>query len=536
MTYQAEDFLYPSKECDLVMKGGITSGVVYPPTVLELARDYSFRNIGGTSAGAIAAGLAAAAEYDRRAHGSGEGFVRLAAVVGYLQQNLLNLFQPDRRHRKIFKALLKIVRRGENPIQGIVSAIRHVPTAIRLVKTLQKLPDTYFGLCPGRTQRGYKVPGLTDWLNELIETLAGRIEDGRLPETPLTFEDLEAHGIKLRTVTTSLGTQTPVLLPFTQRTWMAAAKDLEALFPENVSAHLMTRPDTGSDLFDLPPSGETTLPVLFGIRASLSFPVLLAALPLYQRDRSIRFGSEEEKERPRVCWLSDGGITSNFPIHLFDSPLPSRPTFGLSLEGYSKERQESEKLEDRVYLPVRAGQGRQREIHEISSLGGFIGGIFNSARNWQDSSQTLMPGYRERVARIFLTGQEGGLNLEMDGDVVKTLGDLGKIAGHKLRDLDLGEHQWRRLLATYSALEIAFGELVPKFDDFKAKVNAHSPRSYKPSDDAELEELWDRLTALVDAAKPLAANPIRDSWGPDNNMPSPSTFVKLVSREQAGRN
>lgn len=48
-------------ECDLVMKGGITSGVVYPPAVLELATRYRFRSIGGSSAGAIAAALAAAA-------------------------------------------------------------------------------------------------------------------------------------------------------------------------------------------------------------------------------------------------------------------------------------------------------------------------------------------------------------------------------------------------------------------------------------------------------------------------------------------
>ena len=63
-------------ECDLVMKGGITSGVVYPPAVLALAERYRFRSIGGTSAGAIAAALPAAAEYDR----NGGGFRRLAAI------------------------------------------------------------------------------------------------------------------------------------------------------------------------------------------------------------------------------------------------------------------------------------------------------------------------------------------------------------------------------------------------------------------------------------------------------------------------
>src|SRR5437867_5030446 len=57
----------PSRRfCDLVMKGGITSGIVYPAAVLELAKEYAFKSIGGTSAGAIAACAAAAAESGRR--------------------------------------------------------------------------------------------------------------------------------------------------------------------------------------------------------------------------------------------------------------------------------------------------------------------------------------------------------------------------------------------------------------------------------------------------------------------------------------
>ena len=39
----------------MVMKGGISSGVVYPLTVCKLATKYRLKNIGGTSAGAIAA-------------------------------------------------------------------------------------------------------------------------------------------------------------------------------------------------------------------------------------------------------------------------------------------------------------------------------------------------------------------------------------------------------------------------------------------------------------------------------------------------
>src|ERR1700685_2994361 len=42
-------------ECEIVMKGGITSGVVYPLAVCQLATRQQLRSIGGSSAGAIAA-------------------------------------------------------------------------------------------------------------------------------------------------------------------------------------------------------------------------------------------------------------------------------------------------------------------------------------------------------------------------------------------------------------------------------------------------------------------------------------------------
>lgn len=48
------------KKCDIVMKGGITSGIVYPGLICKLAERYQFKSIGGTSAGAIAAALTAA--------------------------------------------------------------------------------------------------------------------------------------------------------------------------------------------------------------------------------------------------------------------------------------------------------------------------------------------------------------------------------------------------------------------------------------------------------------------------------------------
>ena len=76
--------------CDLVMKGGITSGVVYPLAIHELSRSYRFQNIGGTSAGAIAAVMTAAAEYGRNVG----GFEKIKALPNDLSKTLLEKFQP----------------------------------------------------------------------------------------------------------------------------------------------------------------------------------------------------------------------------------------------------------------------------------------------------------------------------------------------------------------------------------------------------------------------------------------------------------
>ena len=90
---QPSAFSHPSQECDIIMKGGITSGVVYPLAVVELAKTYRLRNIGGTSAGAIAAALAAAAEHGRDDPRAG-GFPKLAELPGFLAGHLTGLFQP----------------------------------------------------------------------------------------------------------------------------------------------------------------------------------------------------------------------------------------------------------------------------------------------------------------------------------------------------------------------------------------------------------------------------------------------------------
>ena len=109
------DYSHPTKTCDLVMKGGVTSGLVYPRAALQLAEEYSFKCIGGTSAGAVAAAFTAAAEYNRR----GGGFDRLNELNLELQKDdkLSSLFQPSNETRPALNLFLGMPKYRQDAIK-----------------------------------------------------------------------------------------------------------------------------------------------------------------------------------------------------------------------------------------------------------------------------------------------------------------------------------------------------------------------------------------------------------------------------------
>lgn len=116
--------------CDVVLDGGVINGVVYPGFLIELARKFRFRSLGGTSVGAIAAALAAACEYNRR-YGSNNGFNEgLAKMPGELADwvneaekitRIRSLFQPDPTVRPIFNWFVDLLGGRLNNINAMVA-------------------------------------------------------------------------------------------------------------------------------------------------------------------------------------------------------------------------------------------------------------------------------------------------------------------------------------------------------------------------------------------------------------------------------
>lgn len=484
-----------SPECDLIMKGGITSGVAYPAAVGVLAKKYRFRGIGGASAGAIAAAVTAAAEYARQ-HDT-DGFARLAEVRKELQQPglLPRLFAPSRRARPLIELMLAMQARQTRTgkaatflrlgvgrlllpaiaivlavavvlgllvrsaggtvaeLDGIgwtvvavvlaVTAVLGVVAAalLRLVRLLRHLPSAQYGMVAGLAPDG-REPALTEWLDTKIQCVAGKDDND-----PLTFRDLAGDDeadpdVLLRVMTTDLTIARPVRFPLANTVAYHYDPDAWAkLFPPHVMAYLdgladdvSPRVTVGERELRLLPSED--LPVVVATRMSLAFPILLAAVPVWTRTAAGTFVEH---------WISDGGISSNFPIHFFDAWVPRRPTFGLNLvpapratdasgrAGTRRPVTEVVKRYDNTRLPpVRRA--------EISGVVSFLRQILDTMQNWTDTMQADLPGFRDRIVHIGLEDDEGGMNITMPPSTIEHVDDKGAEAGRQLSDFDFDAH------------------------------------------------------------------------------------------------
>ena len=545
------------------MKGGITSGVVYPQAITRLSERFDFRSIGGTSAGAIAAAATAAAQYRRITKKSDEGFEKLSELGEVLGENvgdgkhtrLFHLFQPQTGTRRLFQLLTGMLNGGPKAvvrtigqalgeyvdfimlgalpgialicvrlIQSSFSTVfdlwLHVSVLVALIggaigavvgiarDAVHRLPENGFGLCSGmpepddphRTQE----PPLTDWLTGYLNEVAGLDPAG----PPLTFEHLwgsaisdperRSRDIDLLMMTTNLTHRRPYRLPFRYDDDLKEnfkfhfrPDEFRQLFPESVVDWMCEHSRTNEKRSSTSASGaehHTTLrelgyyemphpsklPVVVATRMSLSFPVLLSAVPLHSIDYSVGRG-HRMMER---CWFSDGGITSNFPLHFFDAALPRRPTFSFDL---TEKPDGTEPAKLIPHMDSNNGDSVAEVWHRFDTetplvanqptveksaparLLGFFGAIIKTMQNWTDTTQGRLPGYRDRIVRVPLTSNEGGLNLDMPADRIKTLADRGEAAADKLVDrfdipakekkMTWDNHRWIRMRSTLASLE-----------------------------------------------------------------------------------
>jgi predicted acylesterase/phospholipase RssA len=569
-------FSNPMKVCDIVLKGGITSGVVYPLALVSLAEEYRFAKIGGTSAGAIAAAAAAAAEYGR--HTETAGFHRLTQVPNEIGPDLLSLFQPTPTLKPLFDILVASLR-AKTPFHKATTIVRSlfdsywrsallgasaglliivaalifgggagfvglgllaavigavIAIIVRLIQAIRiDLPKNDFGICTGIRQAGFSREAFTDWLARLIDEAAGR-KSGQ--DAPLTFGELarppQNHPpIELAMMTTSLMERRPYTLPMTNRQFVFEKAEWGKLFP----AHIMTFLTERCDRFE-PQAGESgeyyyfpdadRLPLIVGARMSLSFPGLITAVPLWRRD--FTFAEDSERNKLRRCLFSDGGLSSNFPIHFFDRLLPTSPTFAISLDEFDPRRN----VEGNVWLPESAGGGIELPVRPFEGVLGFLMRLLDSAKDWQDNLQSTLPGYRERIVHVALKPDEGGLNLAMEEDTIRKLVGYGEEAAQTLRaKFDFDAHRWRRFLVAMARMEETLDDVATAYEDVSQGTEPFADFLARYAEDPDHYK-QDRATlaAILARGKELAAN--GDNWRTaptirGGRIPKPATNLRI---------
>ena len=333
---------------------------------------------------------------------------------------------------------------------------------------LGALAENGYGLCTGRGQGGEE--GLVEWLHRGIQLSAGRHER----DPPLTFADLWSAprfgrtgpaplagglqppepGINLQMFASNVTLGRPVRLPINDvdtRLYYDPS-EWEQYFPEKVmnalnAASPLYQPMSESDpdpefakksqqclmsvLRELPSGG---MPVVVAARMSLCFPVLFSCVPVYavdyeapSRDRSSPPGDPGglEKRELRRCLLSDGGLCTNFPIHLFDAAHPRWPTFALLLDKRLTQFGNQATWRPETHLQGRADNW-QRVVPGAETDGGadrplafrllgLAGGIVLTMKDWNDRMAGRLPHVRNRIVRMALQPGEGQLNLAMPG-------------------------------------------------------------------------------------------------------------------------
>lgn len=540
--------------CDLVMKGGVTSGIVYPSAIQEISKNFHFVGIGGTSAGAIAAAVAAAAEYRRRHTQSAQGFVLLQQVSDDMAQDgrLLSLFQPDGPTKEYFDLALPFLQGSASRWAKIRLGIKlgwKLLTKRRRNKFIAPLIANNFGVCSGMANdnKGSET-ALTEWLSNLIDKVSGT-ESG----VHLTFRDLHnapspkgcehlfgnhSRSIDLRAVTTSLTFGRPFEFPLERHELAFDVAEWKNLFPTTVMEQL-TKTAESIDANHLKVDGRLPLPtidlpIIVAARMSLSFPLLFTAIPLYAVNEN-----KEGKPLERVMF-SDGGITSNFPVHRFDSIYPRWPTLAINFKGTDDDgyplrkdlvsadgKLANSKIEyvymnpDRATGIVDIWTTLIKKHNAQGTFFAFIFSIFRSAQNWHDNAFLRLPGFRDRVAEIWLRPGEGGLNLSMELEVVERLTALGQEAGALLayryatledaHEMSWKGHKWTRFRSGMEGLSGAiekFGKALGdnEFDEsdlaeFFASNDA--PPCFQFKEDVKREEAQRLTRKLFDLAQEL---------------------------------
>ncbi|MBK6870990.1 MAG: patatin-like phospholipase family protein [Kineosporiaceae bacterium] len=449
------------------------------------------------------------------------------------------------------------------------------------------------------------VPAVVDWLTDRIDDLAGIPlgDNGSSDSRPaLTFgelwlgrlgapsaaethqlrraaDDAQVRCIDLAVVTTNLAQSRPYTLPFltAERAEREGASRflfcrscLAGVLPVRVVAQMIlaspaqARESTcprhdGEILHEVPDPWD--MPVAAAVRMSMAMPGLVRAVPLYTLDVESPGPLQDPYGRvvaptppppavfvPRVQWFSDGGVTSNFPIHSFDALLPRWPTFGFNLAHLPTTPQGEEQLAEWVSVPAQDAAPRARTWRRVATPSAFVGALTGTALTWRDAMQADLPGVRGRIAVVRHGTGETDSALFLPQQTILALALRGFHAGQALRQRFTGpdgeltdqtqtdRHRWIRLrmaLRAYRELSLDISARLPLYSDLAASYRV--PESLTtwftpPIAPGTTDPAWPDAAAAVTHLRALSAGGVLD-WDTDYGAPPIDPDLRITPLE-----
>lgn len=392
---------------------------------------------------------------------------------------------------------------------------------------------------------------LVDWLNRCLSDLAGTSEVLRfghlwharytsvpgerdatlVAELELAADEPDHRMVNLELMASELVHRVPYRFPLaagSEQLYLLRS-DMEGIFPPEVVAALTAGEpvvgcrdlDTGrplDPLFPLPAPAD--LPVIVAVRISLAFPGLFEALHLYRRSAQavVRddFGAPVLRDGERLrypgapaagagaggwvqeLWFTDGGVTSNFPIHFFDSIIPRWPTVGINLGPHPRGFEHQD-----IYLPTDQEASSGVPATMGTSFVGFLSAVVDTARNWRDTAQTFLPASKGRIAWVRQRSYEGGSNLFMPRDRIAMLALRGAVAGARLRRRFAADAQWQR--HQWLRLRVGLDNLASLHTRMRAALQDPQYAKFTGGELDGREALRAMVTGLADQADPTPA-------------------------------
>ena len=455
------------------------------------------------------------------------------------------------------------------------------------------------------------APALVDWLTDRLDDLAGLPHPDADPAAAagderrvLTFGDLwlghtdertdtdlsrlrraaddhEHRVIDLALVTTDLSQGRPYTLPFVSAdravrdgssTFLFCQTCQAGVLPGRVVRHLLAASPAqaveatcprhpGSVLHELPDPWD--LPVVFAVRLAMATPGLMRAVPLQTLDQEYpgaqydTWGAQVTTAPapagvyvPRTHWFCDGAVTSDTPVHLFDTRLPRWPSFGLQLDHVptSPVAQDDRLLAEWLSVPEQDAAHRPRPWRRLSGLAGYAQALVETSMGWRDGMRADLPGYRGRVALVRRGPGEDRHAWMLPQPTVLALALRGLHAGLQLRERFTGpdgevpgqnqtdRYRWIRLrmaLREYRALSLEIAARLPLYSDLAATYRVPSALSTwftPPLLPGHIDPAWPEAAATVTHLRALSAGGVLD-WDTDYGAPPIDPDLRLTAFE-----